>query len=377
MMKIPFNRPVYLPQSLKFIKNIIRADKQINIAGDGYYGHLCENELKKIFGTDVLLTTSCTHALEMAAFLIDVRPGDEIILPSFTYVSTALAFENRGAALKFIDVDSKTGNILVEDFKQNITNKTKAVITVHYAGNSTDMDELIAICKSKKIILIEDAAQAFGTKYKNKLLGTFGDLATLSFHETKNITSGEGGALIINNKKYLERAKIIRDVGTNRAQYNEGLVNQYCWVDIGSSYVLSDLNAAYLYPQIKKYKKINDKRLAIVKRYSQKIKLKDPSYFIQTPLYNQSNGHMCAVVCSNNRQRQAFIRFMKKNGVMTPFHYVSLHSSPYIKKMYHRKDHLPDTDLLSKCLVRLPLYYDLKQKQVNRVIYLVNKFFSG
>ena len=187
-MKIPFNRPVYLPQSLKLIKKIIQADEQINIAGDGYNCRLCEIELKKIYKTDVLLPSSCTHALEMVAILIETRLGDEIILPSYTFVSTALAFENRGAHIKFIDVNNKTGNILLDNVKNTITNKTKAIVTVHYAGNSTEMDKLVKLCKDKKIILIEDAAQALGSKYKDKLLGTFGDFATLSFHETKNIT---------------------------------------------------------------------------------------------------------------------------------------------------------------------------------------------
>lgn len=375
-MKIPFNRPVYLPQSLREIKRIVQADKQINIAGDGYYGKLCELGLKKIYNTDVLLTTSCTHALEMAAILINTQLGDEIILPSYTFVSTALAFENLGASIKFIDVDDKTGNITLENIKNAITSKTKVIVTVHYAGNSTEMNKLVKLCKDKKIFLIEDAAQALGSKYKGKLLGTFGDLATLSFHETKNITSGEGGALIINNKKFLDRAKIIREKGTNRVQFKEGLVDKYSWVDAGSSYVMSDLNAAYLYPQIKIYKKINKKRLGIIKQYKDKIKLKNPTYFVQTPSFNKSNGHICAIVCQDNRQRQAFISFMKDNDVITPFHYVALHSSPYVIKKYHIKKDLQNTNKLSDCLVRLPLYYSLKQKQVNKVISLVNQFFN-
>lgn len=375
-MKVPFNKPVYLSRSLKLIKKIVQADKQINIAGDGYYGKLCEAELKKIYNKEVLLTTSCTHALEMAAILINTQPGDEIILPSYTFVSTALAFENRGAKIKFIDVDSMTGNITLDYIKNAINNKTKAIVTVHYAGNSTEMDKLVRLCNQKKIFLIEDAAQALGSKYKGKLLGTFGDLGTLSFHETKNITSGEGGALIVNNKNFLARAKIIREKGTNRAEFKEGLIDKYSWVDIGSSYILSDINAAYLYPQINKYKKINSKRLKIIKQYKEKIKLKEPAYFIQTPKYNQSNGHLCAIVCQDNKQRQAFISFMKKHDVTTPFHYVSLHSSPYITKKYSIKYDLPNTDRLSNCLVRLPLFYSLKQKQITQVIDLVNQFFN-
>jgi len=375
-MKVPFNKPVYLSRSLKLIKKIVQADKQINIAGDGYYGKLCEAELKKIYKREILLTTSCTHALEMAAILINTQPGDEIIIPSYTFVSTALAFEDRGAKIRFIDIDSGTGNITLDYINNAINKNTKAIVTVHYAGNSMEMDKLVRLCDKKKIFLIEDAAQALGSKYNGKLLGTFGDLGTLSFHETKNITSGEGGALIINNKKLLHRAKIIREKGTNRAQFKEGLVDKYSWVDIGSSYILSDLNAAYLYPQIAIYKKINNKRLNIIKQYKEGIKLKEPVYFIQTPKYNKSNGHLCAIVCKDNKQRQAFISFMKKHNVTTPFHYVSLHSSPYIINKYHRQEKLPNTDRLSNCLVRLPLYYDLKQEQVNQVINITNRFFK-
>lgn len=373
-MTIPFNRPVFLEESLNLIRGVVKSNTNINIAGDGQYCKLCEGLLNKIYKSSVLLTSSCTHALEMVAILCKIKPGDEIIVPSFTFVSTVLPFESRGAEIKFVDVDPLTGNLDLNHLKKIIKKKTKIVITVHYAGNSTDMDELVKICKKNNSILIEDAAQALGAKYKGQLLGTFGDLATISFHETKNITSGEGGALIVNNKKFLDRAKIIREKGTNRAQFLEGLVDKYSWVDTGSSYILSDLNAAYLYPQLKIFKKINKKRIDIVKTYKENIKLRKPAYFLKTPRYNTFNGHLCAIICSDNDQRQKFIKHMKSNGIMTPFHYISLHTSPYmIKKNF---DKLPGTDKLSGCLVRLPLYYKLSKIEINKIINQVNKFFN-
>jgi len=373
-MTIPFNRPVFVEESLRLIRGLVKSDKQINIAGDGYYCGQCENILNEIYKTSVLLTSSCTHALEMAAILCDIKPGDEVISPSYTFVSTVLPFESRGADIKFVDVDSQTGNLDLNSLKKIISKKTKLVITVHYGGNSTDMDELVKICKKNEVILIEDAAQAIGSKYKGKVLGTFGDLATLSFHETKNVTSGEGGALIINNKKFLDRAKIIREKGTNRAQFKEGLVDKYSWVDTGSSYILSDLNAAYLYPQLKIVDKINKKRIRIVKLYKKFIKIKNPVYFLQTPKYNTFNGHLCALVCLDNKQRQDFISYMKNNGIITPFHYVSLHTSPYMVE--RNKYNLFGTDKLSECLVRLPLFYKLTQKDVYKIIDCVNNYFN-
>jgi len=373
-MTIPFNRPVFLEESLSLIREMVKSNTNINIAGNGQYCKWCEGLLQKIYKRPVLLTSSCTHALEMTAILANIKSGDEVIVPSYTFVSTVLPFESRNAKIKFVDVDPLTGNLDLNHLKKIISKKTKVVITVHYAGNSTDMDQLVKICKKNNSILIEDAAQALGAKYKGKLLGTFGDLATISFHETKNITSGEGGALIVNNKKFLERAKIIREKGTNRAQFMEGLVDKYSWVDIGSSYILSDLNAAYLYPQLKIFKKINKKRISIVKTYKENIKLRKPTYFLKSPRYNTSNGHLCAIVCSDNKQRQKFIKYMKDNNIITPFHYVALHTSPYMIKK--NSDNLPGTDKLSSCLVRLPLFYKLTKKEINKIIYQVNKFFD-
>lgn len=371
---IPFNRPVFLEESLKVIRSLVKSDKQVNIAGNGYYCELCEKILAESYKVPVLLTSSCTHALEMVAILCNIKPGDEVIVPSYTFVSTALPFESRGANIKFVDVDALTGNLDLDNLKKIITKKTKVVVTVHYAGNSTDMDELVDICKKNGSVLVEDAAQAIGSRYKGKLLGTFGDLATLSFHETKNVTSGEGGALIINNKDLLDRAKIIREKGTNRAQFKEGLVDKYSWVDTGSSYILSDLNAAYLYPELKILEKINKKRIRVVNIYKKYIKIKKPVYFLQIPKYNTFNGHICALVCSDNKQRQNFISYMKSNGIVTPFHYVSLHTSPYM--IGKNKSVLPNTDKLSECLVRLPLFYKLTNKEVMEVVYYVNKFFN-
>lgn len=375
-VQIPFNRPVFLEESLRSIRKIVHSNQQINIAGDGYYCHLAENALDTLYSNSkVLLTSSCTHALEMAAILTQVKNGDEVIVPSYTFVSTVLPFESRGAKIRFVDVNPLTGNLDIEHLRKIISKKTKVVVTVHYAGHSTDMDALTKLCKSNGAVLVEDAAQALGAKYKDKLLGTFGDLATISFHETKNLTSGEGGALIVNNMELLERAKIIREKGTNRSQFLEGLVDKYSWVDTGSSHILSDLNAAYLFPQLKILDKINKKRLSLIKIYRKNIKLKKPAYFLETPVFNVSNGHLCAIVCKDNDQRQRFIAWMKSHNITTPFHYVSLHTSPYMKKKKH--DNLINTDKLSSCLVRLPLFYKMKKTEAIFVAEQVNKFFEN
>lgn len=375
-VRIPFNRPVFLEESLRSIRKIVHSNQQVNIAGDGYYCHLSENALNALYeNSKSLLTTSCTHALEMASILINTKKGDEIIAPSFTFVSTVLPFESRGAKITFVDIDPLTGNLDINHLRQIISKKTKAVIAVHYAGNSTDMEQLTKICRINNSILIEDAAQAIGAKFNGKLLGTFGDLATLSFHETKNITSGEGGALIINNMSLLERAKIIREKGTNRSQFLEGLVDKYSWVDTGSSYILSDLNAAYLYPQLRILDKINSKRIRLVKFYKKQIRLRSSAYFLQTPKFNDENGHLCAIVCRDNDQRKRFISWMMTNNITTPFHYVSLHTSPFMKK--RNKQILVHTDKLSSCLVRLPLFYKMKKSEALFVVAKVNQFFSN
>lgn len=375
-VQIPFNRPVFLEESLRLIRKIVHSNQQVNIAGDSYYCHLSENTLDTLYANSkTLLTTSCTHALEMASILINTKKGDEIIAPSFTFVSTVLPFESRGAVIKFVDVDPLTGNLDINHLRKIISKNTKAVITVHYAGNSTDMDQLVKICQKNNSILIEDAAQAIGAKYKGKLLGTFGDLATLSFHETKNLTSGEGGALIVNNMSLLERAKIIREKGTNRSQFLEGLVDKYSWVDTGSSYILSDLNAAYLYPQLRILDKINAKRMRLINLYKKHINLGKTAYFLQTPKFNDGNGHLCAIVCQDNVQRRRFIAWMKTHNITTPFHYVSLHTSPYMKKK--NKETLAHTDKLSSCLVRLPLFYKMKKSEALLVAAKVSQFFGN
>lgn len=373
---VPFNRPVYIEDSLRSIRKIVRSNQQINIAGDGKFCQMCEKHLEQMYSeSKVLLTTSCTHALEMAALLTDVKKGDVVIAPSYTFVSTVLPFESRGASIRFVDVDPKTGNLDINHLLKIIDKKVKIIITVHYAGHSTDMSRLVDLCNQNDIVLIEDAAQAIGATYNGKLLGTFGDLSTLSFHETKNVTSGEGGALIINNEKYLDRAKIIREKGTNRSQFLEGLVDKYSWVDTGSSYILSDLNAAYLYPQLVNLLKINKKRLKVIKTYKENIHLPKDVFFLQTPDHNDSNGHLCAIVCKNNAQRKKFIAWMKESGITTPFHYISLHTSPYM--LEKNSVSLPSTDKLSKCLVRLPLFYAIKRTEVKYVCDKVNEFFES
>ncbi|MBD3280598.1 dTDP-4-amino-4,6-dideoxygalactose transaminase [Candidatus Dojkabacteria bacterium] len=373
---IPFNKPVYFEESLKLIESTVKSQSTINIAGDGENCKKCESILSEILDAPTLLTTSCTHALEMTALLFDIKENDEVIAPSYTFVSTVLAYRLRGAKIKFVEVDPKTGNMDLDHLGQIISEKTKVVITVHYAGNSTDMDQLTSICKNYNTYLVEDAAQSLGSTYKGKALGTFGDLATISFHETKNVTSGEGGALIVNNPKFFERAKIIREKGTNRSQFKEGLVDKYSWVDIGSSYIISDLNAAYLLPQLKNLDKINTKRLKVFNKYLNNIKPGKDRYILETPAYNEPNGHLFAIILKNNTERNKFISYMKKQGIITPFHYVALHSTPYVRQINKHIENLPNTDILSERLVRLPLFYEITSQEVKHVIKYVNKFFD-
>ncbi|MEW6055594.1 MAG: dTDP-4-amino-4,6-dideoxygalactose transaminase [Bdellovibrionota bacterium] len=373
-IKVPFNKPVVLDRQEALLAEAIRNG---HLSGNGPFTKRCEQLLEKIAGKKTLLVSSGTHALEMIPLLLDLKPGDEVILPSYTFSSTANAFALRGAVLRFADNDL-FGNILPSEVERLLSKKTKAVMAVHYAGASADLDAISEICAKNSVPLVEDAAQAIGASYKGRTLGTIGELGCYSFHETKNVTSGEGGALILGNSKFLDRAEILREKGTNRARFFQGLADKYTWVDIGSSYLMSDMNAAYLYPQLDDLPQITKRRKQIWEGYKTSLAAEFAEFDIRvlgTPAHNTPNYHLFAMIMPNHELRTRFISFMKSNGIICPFHYVSLHTSPFGARFYSgRPEHLPGCEKLSQSLVRFPLFYNLTEEEQGYVIEKARKW---
>jgi dTDP-4-amino-4,6-dideoxygalactose transaminase len=369
-IKVPFNSPVILEDSFEHLRQSL---ENRHLSGLGPFTKQTEAHLDRLTQTSNLVVTSATHALEMMGLLLDIKPGDEVIIPSFTFVSTANAFILRGAKVRFADND-EYGNIKISEVERLLSPKTKAVMAVHYAGNSADLEHLIAVCKSAQVPLLEDAAQAIGSTFKGKALGSLGDLGCISFHETKNIGSGEGGSLLVNQKKLLERAEIIREKGTNRKLFFQGLVDKYTWVDVGSSYVLSDLNVAFLYPQLLRLQEINQRRIEICRHYRSQLAApfaKIGARVLETPVHNDNpNGHLFAIVFSNPEHRVRFISWMSEHLISCPFHYVSLHTSPFgrVASAGGLVEELAGCDSLSKGLVRFPLFYNMTQEQLEHTI---------
>lgn len=376
MIMLTFNKPFIIENELNYIKDAV--DKGI-LRGDGIYTKKCHELLEeKLRCKKALLTHSCTAALEMAAILLDIKEGDEIIMPSFTFVSTANAFVLRGGVPVFVDIRPDTLNIDENLIEAAITNKTKAICVVHYAGVSCEMDKISEIAKKHNLYVVEDAAQALSSTYKGKQLGTIGDLGTYSFHETKNIISGEGGALVINNEKFIERAEIIREKGTNRSKFFRGQVDKYTWVDIGSSFLPSDMIAAFLYSQLENIDKINEKRLEIWHKYDEFFKQYDN--IIRRPIVPDDckhNAHMYYILFKNLDIRTKFIDFMKQNQVSTVFHYIPLHSSPAGMKYCKTVGKMDVTNNISDTLVRLPMYYELSETDMAKIFSLCNEFFKN
>lgn len=374
-MNIPFNKPFIIENELEYITDAVN---QGVLRGDGSYTQKCHEFFEKTLPCKkALLTHSCTAALEMAALLLDLKAGDEVIMPSFTFVSTANAFALRGAIPVFIDIRPDTLNIDEALIDQAITPKTKAICVVHYAGVACDMDTVMKIAKKHGLAVIEDAAQAVGSFYKGKALGTIGDMGCFSFHETKNVISGEGGALIINNEKYIERAEIIREKGTNRSQFFRGEIDKYTWVDVGSSFLPSDLIAAFLLSQLENMDKINKKRIEIWNSYHQMFKKYEPK--IKRPFIPsdcQHNAHMYYVLFENLEKRSEFIEFMKKNEINPVFHYIPLHSSPAGEKYGRVASSMNVTNKTSNTLVRLPLYYNLKAVEFETITTCADKYLK-
>ena len=348
-------------------------------SSNGPYAKKCQDWLKKeIKCKDAILTHSCTAALEMCALLLDIKKNDEIIMPSYTFVSTANAFVLRGGKPVFVDIDANTCNIDPSKIEQAISKKTKAIVVVHYVGVSCDMNPILKIAKQYKLHVIEDAAQAILSTYKGKPLGSIGDLATLSFHETKNIHCGEGGALLINNPKFIKRAKIIRDKGTNRDLFNQNMVEKYTWVDYGSSYGLSEINAALLYSQLKQAKNITKKRINIFNNYHQQLKNLEIKNIIKRPTipeYAKANGHMYYILVKNNK-RDKLIIYLQQKKISTVFHYIPLHSSLFGKLKATTKSTMHNTNAIANTLLRLPTHQSLNNSDIKIITNIILNFLK-
>ena len=375
-MRISFNRPPFVGKETEYIKEAV--EKNGMICGDGPFTKKCSQWMKERFQTkNVLLTTSCTHALELAAFLADIQPGDEVIMPSYTFVSTADAFVLRGATCVFVDIRPDTMNIDETKIEEAITEKTKAIVPVHYAGVSCAMDEIMAIAKKYNLKVVEDAAQGVNAFYKGKALGTIGDFGCYSFHETKNYSMGEGGAILFQDDRYLEPAEILREKGTNRSQYFRGQIDKYTWVGYGSSYLPSDMNAAYLWAQLEEADKINDKRLSIWNFYHEELKELEDKGVLERPYipeYATHNAHMYYIKVKDLRVRTKLLAYLKERGILSVFHYVPLHSATAGKKFgrFHGEDVYTTKE--SERLCRLPMYYSLSLEEAAEVVKALKEF---
>ena len=365
-MKIPFNKPEFVGNELQYIKDVIDRG---HISGDGFYTRLCNSLFEKELGIKKsLLTTSCTHALEMTALLLNIRPGDEIILPSYTFVSTANAFILRGAIPIFIDIKYSTLNMDENLLEGLITEKTKAIVVVHYAGVSCEMDKIINIANKYNICLIEDNAHGLYGKYKDRFLGTFGTFSTQSFHETKNFTCGEGGALFINDASFLERAEYIREKGTNRSKYFRNQIDKYSWIDIGSSYLLSEILSGVLFAQLEKRKVIQNKRKTLWEYYYENLKSWAINNGIRLPIIPpecDQSYHNFYFLMPNRDKRYKLIKHLKNKNFISTFHYVPLHISDMGRKFGYNVGDLPITEKISSLIVRLPFFNSLKLEEID------------
>lgn len=373
-MNIPFNKPYLTGKEMHYIYQAVYSGK---ISGNGQYTQKCQKFFEDQFGfKKSLLTTSCTDALEMCALLAEINPGDEVIVPSFTFVSTALAFARQGAKLVFADSGKENPNIDIEGLEALITTKTKAIVVVHYAGIACDMDPIMALANKHGILVIEDAAQAIDSYYKGKPLGSIGHMSAFSFHETKNINSGEGGMLAINDPRFIKRSEIIWEKGTNRAEFFRGEVNKYGWVDTGSSFLPSEIIAAYLYAQIENLENIQMKRKAIWNTYWNGLEKWSMNHNIGLPVipeYATNNAHMFYLVCTSLEERTQLIEHLKKEGIYAVFHYLSLHKSAYYENKHDGRP-LPNSDLYTERLVRIPLFYELSEEDISKVISSILSF---
>lgn len=374
---IPFNIPPYTGKEIEYIKKAISNRK---ICGDGEFTKLCNGWLEDKFKSPkALLTTSCTSALEMSSILCDIKAGDEVIMPSYTFVSTADAFVMRGAKIKFVDINPKTMNIDETKIVEAINEHTKAIVPVHYAGVSCEMNQINEIAKQYNLKVIEDAAQGVMSTYRGKALGTIGDFGCFSFHETKNYSMGEGGAILIKNEEYNEKAEIIREKGTNRSKFFRGQIDKYTWVDYGSSYLPSDINAAYLWAQLEIADDINMDRLRTWNTYFESLKILEEQGLINLPYvpdYCTHNAHMFYIKAKDIKERSELIDYLKEKGILSVFHYIPLHSSPAGEKYGEFVGDDIFTTKESERLLRLPLYYGMDEEDVQKVIHEVKNFYG-
>ncbi|HRI79074.1 MAG TPA: dTDP-4-amino-4,6-dideoxygalactose transaminase [Cyclobacteriaceae bacterium] len=374
---IGFNKPYFTGKELDFIRDAVAREK---LSGNGYYTQSCQQFFTKQYGfKKTLLTQSCTDALEMSALLLNIKPGDEVIVPAFTFVSSANAFALRGASLVFADSEEKTPNIDVNQVSQLITERTKALVVVHYAGVACDMDPVITLAKKHNLFVVEDAAQAINSFYKGKPLGSFGHLSCFSFHETKNIISGEGGMLVVNDDRFINRSEIIWEKGTNRSAFSRGEVDKYNWIDIGSSFLPSEITAAFLWAQLQEIEVIQRKRLTVWNRYQQGLQFQAQEGHLVLPYipsYATNNAHMYYIMCRNVNERNALMAYLKDKGIQAIFHYLPLHESPFFVKQYKGKQ-LTRSIQYSECILRLPFYTELSEQDIDHVINSIHQFYNS
>lgn len=376
---IPFNKPFLTGKEAHYMYQAVYTGK---LSGNGFFTKKCNKFFEDKYGfKKCLLTTSGTDALEMCAMLCDLKPGDEVIVPSYTFVSTALAFLREGATVIFADSMDSNPNLDATKLESLITPRTKVIAPVHYAGVACDMDAIMEVANKYNLLVVEDAAQAVDSYYKGRALGGVGHLGAFSFHETKNITAGgEGGLLVINDERFIRRSEILWEKGTNRAEFFRGAVNKYGWVDMGSSFLPSEINAAFLWAQLENLDEIQGKRKALWNRYYSRLQSLASEGFVrlpQIPDYATNNGHMFYLVCRNLKERTDLIAFLKENGVTAPFHYLSLHKSDFYEKNYGQYvENLPLCDMYADCLVRMPMFYELELEQVDEICKYINEFYS-
>jgi dTDP-4-amino-4,6-dideoxygalactose transaminase len=373
---IPFNKPFLTGKEAHYMYQAVNSGK---ISGNGDFTKKCHRFFEERYSFNkCLLTTSCTDALEMAAMLAQIKPGDEVIIPSYTFVSTALAFVREGAKIVFADSGTNHPNIDVSLIESLITPRTRAIVPVHYAGVACDMDAIMGLAKRYNLLVIEDAAQAIDSYFKGRPLGSIGHMGCFSFHETKNIISGEGGMLAINEPSLVPRAEIIWEKGTNRAEFFRGEVNKYGWVDIGSSFLPSETTAAFLFAQLENLETIQSKRKILWDAYQSELmplELRGEIKLPEIPGFASNNAHMFYIVCKTLEERSNLIEFLKKNEIMSVFHYLSLHSSPYYSSKHDGRS-LPNSDFYTNTLLRLPLYFELELDDVKRIANLISQFYQ-
>lgn len=371
---IPFNKPYFTGKEISYIQESFSNRK---VSGNGPFTQKCQDFFQgKLACPKCLLTTSCTDALEMCAILADIQPGEEVIVPSYTFVSSALAFVRQGAHIVFADCLESHPCLDPDKLEQLITPQTRAIVAVHYAGVACDMDPIMQLAQKYNLLVIEDAAQGIDSFYKGRPLGSIGHLAAFSFHETKNIQCGEGGLLVINDQRFVKRAEIIWEKGTNRAEFFRGEINKYGWVDTGSSFLASDYTAAFLYAQLEAWEDIQSKRKNIWDIYTRELKGISGAVLPYIPGYATNNAHLFYMMCGSLEERTNLIAFLKENGIQAVFHYLSLHESNYIKNQDKELLELPQTEKYADCLLRLPLFYELEESDIKYIVTKVVEFYK-